>query len=64
MRVVHFTVTRTAFGNTMGAMRAWLDSNGRSLVRFETASEGDGIEIKVEFPDEALADAFRREFRA
>lgn len=62
MRVARLTVSRAAFGDTMGAIRSWLDANGGPLVRFETASDGDAIEIKLEFPDEAFADAFRREF--
>jgi hypothetical protein len=62
MRVVRLTVSRVSFADTMSAMRSWLDNNGNRPVRFKTASDGDGIEIEVAFPDQALADAFQREF--
>ena len=43
-------------------MRAWLDRHNRPLVRFETATEGDTIVIRVQFDDDALGDAFGQDF--
>lgn len=62
MRVIQVVVARATFADTLGAMRNWLDQNGRPLVRFETASEADAIVMRVQFDDEALADAFRQHF--
>ena len=62
MRVVQLHISRAVFADTLGAMRDWLDRNGRPLVRFETASDGDAISVKVQFEDDALAEAFRQHF--
>jgi hypothetical protein len=43
-------------------VREWLDRNNRPLVRFETETDDDTILIKVQFDDDALAEAFRKEF--
>ncbi len=64
MRVVHVRVSRAAFADTMGKMRIWLDQNSQSLVRCETAPEGASIRITIELLDDALADAFCRDFGA
>jgi hypothetical protein len=62
LRVVQVSVSRAAFADTLGAMRAWLDRHNRPLVRFETATEGDTIVIRVQFDDDALGDAFGQDF--
>jgi hypothetical protein len=62
MRVVQIRVSRAAFADTLGAMRDWLDRNGRPLVRFETASEDHTILVKIQFDDDALAEGFRQDF--
>ena len=62
MRVIQVLVPRPAFADTLGAMRNWLDQHGRPLVRFETASEADVIVMRVQFEEDALAEAFRQHF--
>jgi hypothetical protein len=62
MRVVQLRIDRAAFADALGEMRNWLDRNNRPLVRFETATADDKIVIKVQFDDDALAEAFRQEF--
>ena len=62
MRVIQVVVPRAAFADTLGAMRNWLDQHGRPLVRFDTASEADAIVMRVQFDDDALAEAFRQRF--
>ena len=62
MRVVEVRVSRAAFADVLGAMRAWLDRNNRPLVRFSTTSEDDMIIIRVEFDADDLGEAFRQEF--
>jgi hypothetical protein len=63
MRVVHMCVPRADFADKLGEMREWLDRQNRPLVRFETASDGNTITIKVQFDDDDLAELFRQEFR-
>lgn len=62
MRVIQVVVARATFADTLGAMRSWLDQNGRPLVKFETASEADAIVMRVQFEDDGLAQAFRQHF--
>ena len=64
MRGVQVRISRTAFAESLGDMRSWLDRNNRPLVRFETATEGTVIIINVQFEDDTLGEAFEREFRA
>ena len=62
-RVVEVRVSATAFADTLGTMREWLDRNSVIPVRFEHAAERDeNVLILVEFEGGNLADAFRREF--
>ena len=60
MRVVQVRVNRADFDKTLEAMRDWLERNNRPLVRFETETDADTILIKVQFDDDAMAEAFRR----
>jgi Ni,Fe-hydrogenase I small subunit len=62
LRVIQVVVARVSFADTLGAMRNWLDQHGRPLVRFETASDADAIVMRVQFDDDALAEAFRQRF--
>jgi hypothetical protein len=62
MRVVQVHVNRADFDKTLEAVREWLDRNNRPLVRFETETDDDTILIKVQFDDDALAEAFRKAF--
>jgi hypothetical protein len=59
---VQVTVSRTAFADALGAMREWLDCHGCPDLRFETATQGDGILISIDFSDDGLAAAFRQTF--
>jgi len=43
-------------------MRLWLDQNGNPDVRFETATDGSGILISLEFSADNVANAFERRF--
>jgi len=62
-RVVEVRVSATAFADTLGTMREWLDRNSVIPVRFEHATErNENVLILVEFEKGNLADAFRREF--
>jgi len=47
MRIVEVRSERAAFPRTLGAMREWLDRNGRPLVRFETATDDSSSIITV-----------------
>jgi hypothetical protein len=60
MRIVEVRSDRVDFPKTLGAMREWLDQNGRPLVRFETEADGDTILIKVRFDADDLAERFRQ----
>jgi hypothetical protein len=65
MRVVHVRVSQVDFAEILAAMREWLDRDNCWLERFETEA-GDGgsvIIIKAQFPDDDLAEPFRRDFQ-
>jgi hypothetical protein len=62
MRIVEVRSERAGFPRTLGAMREWLDQNGRPLVRFETEADGDTIVVKVRFDADELAERFRQSF--
>ena len=62
MRTVEVRCERAGFPKTLGAMRLWLDQNGRPLVRFATEADGDTILIKVQFDSDELAESFRQSF--
>ena len=62
MRTVCTHVAQSAFAATMSAMRLWFDQNGNPDVRFETATDGIGILISVEFSANDVADAFEHGF--
>ena len=62
MRIVEVRSERVGFPQTLGAMRVWLDQNGRPLVRFETEADGNTILIKVQFDAAELAESFRQAF--
>jgi hypothetical protein len=62
MRTVCTFVAQNAFAATMSAMRLWLDQNGNPEVRFETATDGVGILIILEFHADGLAYAFEHRF--
>ena len=63
MRVVHVRVPRADFADKLREIREWLDRQNRPLVRFETASDGNTITIKVQFDGDDLAELFWQEFR-
>ena len=58
MRVVHVRVSRADFADKLGEMREWLDRQNSPLVRFETAGDGDTINILVQFDGDDLAEQF------
>jgi hypothetical protein len=62
VRVVHVRVARADFAKSLGEMREWLDRHKSSLVRFETAADGDMLTVKVQFDSDDLAERFRRAF--
>jgi len=62
MRIVEVRSERAGFPKTLGAMRVWLDQNGRPLVRFATEADGDTMLIKVQFDGDELAESFRQSF--
>jgi hypothetical protein len=63
MRVVHVRVTRADFAKSLGEMREWLDRHKHSLVRFETAADGDTLTVKIQFDGDDLAELFRHAFQ-
>jgi hypothetical protein len=63
MRIVEVRSERVDFPKTLGAMREWLDQNGRPLVRFETEADGNTLLVKVRFDADELAESFRHSFR-
>jgi len=64
MRVVEVSSPRYAFVGLLGDMRRWLDRNGWAPVAgFETDRDGDRVQIKVQFNDNALAERFRQAFQ-
>ena len=65
MTAVELHVARTAFADTLGAMRDWLDRQDAGPVKFETAGREDGtIHIRVEFGRADLAQEFATRFGA
>ena len=62
MRVVQVRVSRAVSDKTLEAVREWLDRHNRPLVRFETETDDGTILIKIQFDDDALAEAFQQEF--
>jgi hypothetical protein len=62
VRVIEGRVGRAAFAEVLASMRSWLDHNDRPLVRFETKSDSSTIWVRVQFEDNALADAFAKDF--
>jgi len=63
MRTIEVRSNRVDFPNILGAMRQWLDSHKRPLVRFETEGEDGAITIKVQFDANELAEEFRQSFQ-
>jgi len=64
MRVIEVSSTRDALARLLGDMRQWLDRNDWAPVAgFQTERNGDSIQIKVQFNDNALAERFRLAFR-
>jgi hypothetical protein len=59
---VRIYASRAEFGDTLGSMREWLDRNQCPVARFETAAEGDLIQVSIEFASEISANAFQQEF--
>ena len=62
MRTVRINVDQSTLGDTMRAMRLWLDKNGSPDVRFEITNDVTGILISVEFKEGSVAHAFEHEF--
>ena len=56
--VRHVRVSRADFADKLGEMREWLDRQNSPLVRFETAGDGDTINILVQFDGDDLAEQF------
>lgn len=63
MRTIEVRSNRVDFPNILGAMRQWLDSHKRPLVRFEAEGEDGAITIKVQFDANELAEEFRQSFQ-
>ena len=59
---VEFRVPRNSFAASLGDMREWLDNRKCPPVRFETSDEGAAVRIRIELPNESLAEAFRQTF--
>jgi hypothetical protein len=65
MRIVEMRVGRSAFGETLGAMREWIDRVGAGPVKFESESDPNGlVVIRLEFISAHLGFAFRRDWQA
>jgi len=64
MRVVEMRVGRRAFGETLGAMREWMDRVGAGSVKFESESDSNGlIVIRLEFGAPEMGFAFCRDWQ-
>jgi hypothetical protein len=63
MKIAEIDVAVSAFGEALGAMRAWLDEKKTGPVKFETESGVPGtIRVRLEFGEADLAAAFEQQF--
>jgi len=63
MRVVELRIDRRALGETLGAMREWIDRVGAGPVKFESETDPNGlVVIRLEFGRAELGFAFRRDW--
>lgn len=64
MRIVEMRVGRKAFGETLGAMREWMDRVGAGSVKFESRRDSNGlVVIRLEFSSSELGFAFCRDWQ-
>ena len=66
MMIVEIPVSVAKLADTMRAMRTWLDNAHCTPVLFQTKSgeQPDAILVRVEFDDDADAEAFRLAFKS
>lgn len=63
MRSVDLHLSSADFGEGLSNMRKWLDHHDCTPASFDTATEHPGtILIHVEFREDAIAEAFERDF--
>lgn len=65
MRAVDLHVNAGELADTYKHMRVWLDHEDCVPMDFDQTGDGrGGVDIRVSFVDDELADAFEREFSA
>jgi hypothetical protein len=63
MRQVEIELTGWTVADAMAELRIWLDRNNCVPASFDIRKLASGsLYIRVEFSDDAMADAFQREF--
>lgn len=63
MRQVEMQLTGWMIANAMAELRIWLDHNDCVPLSFDIYRLPSGsIQVRVEFADDATAEAFQREF--
>lgn len=64
MRVIEMRVGRSALGETLGAMREWIDRKKAGAVKCETETDPSGLVlIRLEFGRAELGFSFQREWQ-
>jgi hypothetical protein len=63
MRQVDIELKGWMIADAMAELRIWLDHNNCVPLSFDISKlPSGGIRVRVEFSDDAMADAFEREF--
>jgi hypothetical protein len=63
MRQVDIELKGWMIADAMAELRIWLDHNNCIPLSFDISKlPSGGIRVRVEFSDDAMADAFEREF--
>jgi hypothetical protein len=63
MRQVEIQLKGSMIADAMAELRIWLDHYNCVPISFDISKlASDGIRVRVEFSDDAMADAFERKF--
>lgn len=62
MRQVEVRLQGWTIADAMAELRIWLDHNDCTPHDFDIAKAPPGLVVRIEFADDAMAEAFQREF--
>lgn len=62
MRQVEIELKGWVIADAMAELRIWLDHNDCVPLGFDISRLPSGIQVRVEFGDDAMAEAFEQEF--